>query len=187
MDKKKGLMVACAVFLCLALAVTTLVARENPGKGEQKKEGRGRGGRGRGNRKGMGSEAMQAEFERHREVMEGLQEAVQALKKEIKQAVQAARQGEGKPDREEIKEITKSYEAEARDLATSLVEARIEHQENMVSILKAEKNNMIERLTKRILFHRGKGPSGLGNRGRGTKGDGTKGRGRKGRGGHPDE
>ncbi len=182
MNRRKGLMVTCAVFLCLALTITTLAARENPGRGEGRKGSRGRSGH-----KGMGSEAMQTEFKRHRETMEGLKEATQALKEEIKQAVQAARQEKGKPDREEMKEITKGYEAEARDLAASLVEARIEHHENIVSILNSEKNNMIEQLTKRILFHRGKGPSGLGNRGRGRKGDKGKGQGRKGWGGHPDE
>jgi hypothetical protein len=193
MNAKKGLMVVCAILVCAALTLGTVAAKEDHDRahkrqGDRKRQG-GSGRRGHG----MGSEAMQTEFERHREAMETLREEARELKKEINQAVQAAKKGEGKPEPEEIGAIIKGYEDEAGDIATALVDERINHHQNIVSILNSEKNDMVNKLTKMILHRPGRGPSGLGNRGRGRRGEGRRGegegrgRGRRGPYAPPDE
>ena len=116
----------------------------------------------------MGSEAMQVEFDRHREALKALREEAKALKQEIREAVRAASEGEEKPTPEEIQEIMQGYEDEARDIATSIAGERIRHYEEALLIVTGEKKDMIDRLTKRLL-HPGRGRKGPEDRGKGRK------------------
>jgi gas vesicle protein len=105
---------------------------------------------------------MKKESERFREEMKGLREEAQALREKIKKAIREALKGEGKPTPDKIKEVVKQFEDEAKAIATKIADARIKHHENIVSILKNEKGEMVDRLTKMLLRpgmgrHRGRG------------------------------
>ncbi len=170
----------------------TVLAGEGEGKGPEGKgrrgagmmgRGKGPGNPGQGNGNGrdkFASEEMQKEFERFKKEMEGLRVEIQALREKIKNAVKEAREGEGKPDIEKMKEIVKQFEDEARALATRLADARITHHKNIVTILEAQKDKMVEGLTKMMLrphpgrakgIRKGEGGEGEGGEGMGGRGE----------------
>ena len=160
-----------------AAILTSLLLASGLAYAELDEEGR-RGPKGRmgrsgelsaGRHQGMRSEAMQAEFKRHREAVKALMEEAKALRQKIREAVQAAGQGEEKPTPEEIEKIIKGYEDEARNIATSVAEERIRHHESTLAIVTKEKDDMVDRFTKSLLHPR-RGRRGPGDRDRGRKG-----------------
>ena len=144
--------------------------------GEGKGEGTGKGkqaGRRRAKGQRMGSETLRKEFEQFKASMKALKEEAGAFRDKVKKAVQTAHQGEGKPTREMIKEAVIQYQAEAKQIATKITSERIRHNQALVSILNAEKSQIIDRLTKGLLIPHG-GPGGGKNRHKG-KGKGQAG------------
>ena len=70
-----------------------------------------------------------------------------------------------------VKEAVAQYRAEAKQIATKIVTEMIRHSEAVLSIRKAEKNEMIGRLTKALLIPHG-GPGGGKNLWHKGKGEG---------------
>ena len=156
-------LVGVAILTSLLLASGLAYAQsEEEGTGEPRGRRGGELGPGRGY--GMRSEAMQAEFQRHREALKALREEAKALRQEIREAVQAAEEGEEKLTAEEIQKIV--------DIATHIAEERIRHHENTLSIVTKEKDDMIGRLTKSLL-HPGRDRKGPGDRSKGREGRGA--------------
>ncbi|MCK4262209.1 hypothetical protein KAU86_05370 [bacterium] len=159
MRKLVGVAILTSLLLASGLAY---VHPEEEGRGGLRGR-RGRGGEiGPGKGYGMRSEAMQAEFQRHRKALKALREKTKALRQEIREAVRAARKGEEKPTAEEIQEIIQGYKGKANDIATRIASERITHHEETLSIVKKEKEDMVDRLTKRLL-HPGRGRKGQGD------------------------
>ena len=162
MSARKVWVVVCVSLICAAITLGSMAAEKKADRPEGERRGREKAtdraegehpGRGRvaGMVRSMGSEAMRAEFKRYREAMKVLREKSQPLRQEIREAVAAAKEGEEKPTQEEIEEIVASYEGEAREIATDMAGERIKHQKNILSIVKKEKSDMIDRITKRLL------------------------------------
>ncbi len=172
MRKLAGVVILASLLLASGLAYAHPEEEETGGpRGRWGRRGRG-GELGPGRGYGMRSEAIKAEFQRHREALKALREEAKALRQEIKESVRAAREREEKPTPEEIENIIKDYEDEARNIATRIAKERIAHHKNTLSIVKKEKKDMVDRLTKRLL-HPGRGRKGPGDRGRGGKGRGA--------------
>ncbi len=162
-------LVGVAILTSLLLASGLAYAQpEEEGRGGPRGRRRGRGELAGGRLHGKRSEAMKAEFKRFREAMKALWKEAKALKQEIREAEKVAREGEEKPTPEEIEEIILRYKDRAEDIATAIAEERIRHHKNTLSIVKKEKKDMIDRLTKRLL-HSGRGGKGSGDRGKGRK------------------
>ena len=124
-------------------------------------------GRGRGPARER-SGPMAEENTRFRSIMTDLNEERNALRKEIWEAVSETRKGEGQPTREELKTIVSEYEGEATSLAKRIVDARITHQEKMLSILKSNRADAVEKTTRGLLMpRRGNQGRGAADRGRG--------------------
>ncbi len=158
MRQGRGWMAVLGMVVCAVLISTVALAEQgkgtDAGKGKQAGHRRAKGKKIRG----MGSAAMRAEFEQFKITMKALKEEANAFREKVKKAVQAAHQGEGKPTLEMIMEAVAPYKDEAKQIATKIVGERIRHNEAVVSILKSEKGEMINRLTKGLLMpHRGLG------------------------------
>lgn len=147
-------MVACAVLIS-TVALAEQGKGEDAGKGKQAGHRRAKGQKMRG----MGSKALRVEFEKFQTNMKAFKEEANAFREKVKKAVQTTHQGEGKPTREMIQEAVAQYKNEAKAIATKIIVERIRHNEVVVSILKAEKSEMIDRLTKGLLMPR-MGPGG---------------------------
>ncbi len=175
MRQGRGWMAVLGLIVCAVLTSTAALAEQDREKGGEKGKQAGRR-RAKGQKmRGMGSEALTKEFEQFHTAMKALKEEADAFREKVKKAVQTAHQGEGKPTREMIKEAVAQYQAEAKQLATKLTEEIIRHSEAVVSIRKAEKTEMIDRLTKGLLMPRG-GPGGGKNLRRKGEGKGAEGR-----------
>ncbi len=175
MGRGRGWTAVLAMVACAVLISTVDLAEQGKGKGGEKGKQAGHR-RARGQRmRSMGSEAMRAEFEKFQVNMKAFKEEANTFREKVKKAVQAAHQGEGKPTREMVQEALAQYKDEAKSIATKIVGERIRHNEAVVSILKSEKNEMIDRITKRLLIPHG-GPGGGKNLRRKGEGRGSEGR-----------
>ena len=96
--------------------------------------------------------------------MKALKEEMKALREKIRDAVKDAREGEERPTPEAIQEIVKQFEDDLKAIATKIADARIQHHKNIASILENEKDEFVERVSKRLRGRRG-GPGGRGMRG----------------------
>ncbi|MCX7934196.1 MAG: hypothetical protein N3A66_02930, partial [Planctomycetota bacterium] len=85
------------------------------------------------------------EIARHEAAMQAIKEKAQALGQEIKAAVQAAATPEAK------REVGKSYEPKVRAIAAEIVDERLNHEQKMLDLRKANREQAVDMTFKLIV------------------------------------
>ncbi len=85
------------------------------------------------------------EIARHEEVMKAIKDKAKTLAEEIKAAIQAAATPEAK------REVSKSYEPKIRAIAAEIVDERLNHDQKMLELRKANRDQAVDKTVKMII------------------------------------